>query len=238
MTKKRLIRCTRCNALALFSPLDRTPEYHRKQDTWDVVERDDSAPFMEAHGKHQLEELHVIEGSFIRRENYSEPVGISYFEATNGKQRFVIKKCRESVCDPQRYELLAGKLHIKPTQLRIDDLAVRRELESAFSPSQLPPEKIGRFVKNWQNTVSQLSPSALRRVPFENDNPSEWCYYANERVLEEVLEESSEFLTPREVEKLREFIRMNLEEDLFMVRARVEFHIEGIENNRRSEKTD
>jgi hypothetical protein len=236
--EKQLVRCTQCNTLTLFSPMDQIPEYQQKRGKWKIQDRDDRASFMQNHRGHQLEELHVIEDSFISHQAYVEPVKTSYFEATNGKQRFVVKKFRKSIFDSQCYELIAGKLRLTPTELRIDSSAIQKELERVFSPSPLSSKKVGYFVKQLEATVSNLSPGDLRRVPFASHNPSVWSCYLDEWVLEKVLNSSSKFLTEEEIRCLDEFVRKNLEDNLFMAVTKVEFQIETRVVDKESEIPD
>lgn len=214
--------------------MDQSPEYYNDQGEWKVLERDDQAAFMQAHQGHQLEELHVIEDSLISHQNYVEPTRTSYFEATNEKQRFVVKKFRKSIFDPQSYELFAGKLHLTPTELVIDGIAIQRELERVFSPFHLSSEKIHHFVKQLEKIVSHLNPGKLKRVPFESHNPSVWYFYLDEGVLEKVLKNSLGFLTKGDVKLLDKFVRKNLEDDLFMAMAKVEFQIESNAEEKKS----
>lgn len=227
MIHKQLMRCARCNALALFSPLDQTPEYQTNGEKVTVLERDDHASFMETHRGHPLEELHDTEDSLISYQDYVEPMRTSYFEVTNGEQRFVVKKFRKSIFDPMSYELIAGKLHLIPTKLTIDGVAIQRELEAVFPPHHLSSEKIHGYVNRLEETVSHLSLRALKRAPFESHNPSVWYFMLDQAVLDEVLESCSRFLTKRERRCFDEFVRKNLEDELFMPVAKVKFRIES-----------
>lgn len=234
MIEKQLIRCTRCNALALFSSMDQSPEYYKSQGKWVVLERDDQALFLQAHRGHRLEPLHVIEDSLISHQDYGEPVGISYFEATNGKQRFVVKRFRKSVFDSQRYELIPGNLRFTPTELHVDGRAIQRELERVFSPFHLTSKKIRHFVKQLESFVSHLTPGELKRSPFESHNPSLWCFTLGKGILEKALKNSSEFLTRRERERLNGFVLNDLQDDLFMAMAKVEFQIDTRQEDKKS----
>ncbi|NIO05717.1 MAG: hypothetical protein GTN74_14260 [Proteobacteria bacterium] len=225
MTKKPLTWCVQCNVLALFSPLDQAPEYHNEEGQWKVVERDDQAAFMHAHRRHHLEELYPIEGSFISSQDYAEPTKTSYFEVTNGRQRFVVKRVRKSILDAQRYELIPGKLRLKPSKPRIDCPALQRELAREFA-RHMSSAKIDRFVQNLAEAVSYLDPRKLKRAPFESHNPSLWYFILDQRILGRILRSSSQSFTEREVKLLQEFFRRNQEDPGFMAAATVEFQIE------------
>jgi hypothetical protein len=235
MIHKQLMRCVRCNALALFSPLDQTPEYRTNGERLRVLKRDDRASFMKVHRGHSLEELHVIEDSLISHQDYLEPMRTSYFEATNGKVRFVVKRFRRSVFDPMSYELIAGKLRLIPTKLSIDDVAIQRELERALSPLHLSSERIHGFVRQLDRIVSHLNPRDLNRTPFESHNPSVWYFTLDKAILDKVLGSCSRFLSKRERRYLHEFVLPNLEDELFMPMAKVDFRIESAMEEKQSE---
>jgi len=226
MIKKRLIRCVQCSALTLFSSMDRSPEYDNDQGEWKVLERDDEAAFIQRHQGHRLEELHVIKDSLISHQRYLEPLRTSYFEASNGKERFVVKRFRKSVSDPQSYELVPGKLHLTPTQLRIDGRNIQKELESVFSPLHLFAEKIHYYVRQLEETVSHVDPNELKRVPFESHNPSVRHFYLNGGVVDEVSARASKFFNRTDVKRLDQFVRQNLKDDLFMAVAKIEFRVD------------
>ncbi|NIQ39028.1 MAG: response regulator [Proteobacteria bacterium] len=234
--KKQLVWCVQCNALALFSSLDQAPEYEKQKGEWQVLEKDDQAAFISSHQGHHLEELHAIEDSFMSDGNYAEPIKTSYFEATNGKQRFVVKRVRERIHDPQRYELIPGKLGLTLRKPEIDTLAIQRQLERESSTRHLSREKIHGFVIQLAEAVSHLNPEDLKRAPFEGPNPSRRYFIVEEGIMEEVLEKSSQFLTKNEAKLLGEYVRKNLGEPLLMAMVRIEFRIEKNGQDRKLEK--
>jgi len=224
--EKGLIRCVQCNAVAMVTPFDQTPEYTRVGGNWEIAEMDDRARFLEKHEGHRLEELRILQDSFISRQDYLEPVKTAFFEATNGKEFFVIKRERKSISEPQIYELIQGRLIFTPTDLRIDKAGLQEELEKEFPPPSLISKKIKYFVKELQRAVSLLDAGSLKRVPFEGSNPSVWYYYIGEGTLEEVFTHSSEMLSKAEAKAIRAFLTKNLQADpVFWISARVNFTV-------------
>ncbi len=234
MTKKPLTWCVQCNVLALFSHLDQAPEYHAEGGQWKVVERDDQVAFMHAHRGHHLEELYPIEGSFISSQDYAEPTKVSYFEVTNGRQRFVVKKVRKSVLDTQRYELIPGKLRLIPSEPSIDCPALQEELTREFA-RHMSSAKIDRFVQDLAEAVSCLNPRKLKRAPFESHNPSTWYFILDQRILGRILRSSSPSFTEREVKLLQEFFRRNYGDPGFMATAKVAFQIEKVGDDEKTQ---
>ena len=113
----QLIRCINCDDIFMRTPFDQWPEYEfdsaRPFESIRSVERDDFQDFLIHHHGHRLEDLKIIEDSFVSERDYFEPVKICYFKATNGKERFVIKKFRERIDEPLKYEVDHWRLFLK-----------------------------------------------------------------------------------------------------------------------------
>jgi len=233
MMTKELVRCIQCNVVVLFSPLDRLPEYRIDSGTWKAVERDDQQTFMEAHRGHPLERLKILDETFISSQSYREPVKTCYFEATNGKERFLVKRFRKSVLDPLQYMLVPGKLRISPIELRVDGAAIQKELERSLLVLDLSPQKIGHFVRELEQLVSCKEPGELTRVPYESHHPAVWYYYLDEPLVAAALERASSFLARKDVERLGTFVRQHVTDDPFLAVAQVHF---CVENHRQGEK--
>ena len=105
----QLIRCKHCDEVFMTTPFDQYPEYEfdpdRSPDHFRSIERDDFQDFLIHHHGHQLENMTIIEDSFVSEKAYSEPVKTSFFKATNGKERFVIKKFKEKIDEPLKYSI-------------------------------------------------------------------------------------------------------------------------------------
>ena len=105
----QLIHCKNCDAIFMKTPFDQSPEYKRDlgqhPENFRSMERDDFQEFLIHHHGHQLENLKIIEDSFVSEKPYSEPTKTSFFKATNGKEKFVIKKFREKINEPLKYHL-------------------------------------------------------------------------------------------------------------------------------------
>ncbi len=113
----QLIRCINCDKIFLKTPFDLSPGYdsssHLCSESFRSVEKDDFEEFLRNHRGHQLEDLEIIKESFVSDKPYAEPIKISYFKATNGKENFVIKKFRERIDQPLTYQLIAGVIWLE-----------------------------------------------------------------------------------------------------------------------------
>ena len=225
MGKDRLIYCVQCNAVALFSSLDRAPEYVHDQGNWMVIDRDDQDAFIKEHRGHHLEELQPVPGSFVSSQKYIEPVKTAYFEATSGKKRFVVKKFRKSISDPMSYEIVRGSLVVTPQRLQIDGFSIQKQLERILSP--FSPQKIRLFVGELRKIVSGLDPKDCKRLPFESHNPSVWYFSLDRSVWEKALELSSTFLARDESRRLDAVIQSTFDRDTLVAFSQVEITVKA-----------
>ena len=98
----KLIRCVDCNEVIPLSTYDFYPEYlyDAEKGIFEERKRDDRKSFEAKHQRHHVEELSIIEGSFISEDPYLEPLKTGYFEVTNGCENFVVKKWRNDIHAP------------------------------------------------------------------------------------------------------------------------------------------
>ena len=82
-----LIRCTECNAIMNMTEGDFSPHYAWNGGEIKEIAMDDSKAFLQKHKGHRTEQLSPL-SSPISDKPYSEPLKTSYFEATNGTERF------------------------------------------------------------------------------------------------------------------------------------------------------
>src|SRR4030067_2730725 len=116
------------------TPFDQWPEYEPSQDpsveSFRTLLKDDFQDFLRNHRGHRLEDLKIIEDSFVSEKSYSEPVKTSYFKATNGREHFVVKRFRERIDQPLKYQLIRGDYSLKCIDLQIQSEAIRKQLET------------------------------------------------------------------------------------------------------------
>ena len=112
--ESRLLRCTECNEIINMTEHDFSAEYHydKKKDCFLELVRNDREPFITKHKSHKVEELKVNRASYISDCSYSEPLKTSYFETTNGREDFVIKRWRDKIESPLRYEIVKGYIEV------------------------------------------------------------------------------------------------------------------------------
>jgi hypothetical protein len=148
---EKLIRCTQCNKVI--------PQYDRFGDfgespalpgvEWASDDLDAQKEFMELHGGHVLEELLVDRETAVSDRPAFLPCGVTYLEATNGKERFLIKRVKEGYDRPAFYELIPGQIRLADISLETQEEELCQEIEwlnGDFPPAGGKSEEIRRGV--------------------------------------------------------------------------------------------
>jgi len=107
---EKLIRCTQCNKVI--------PQYPGYGDfgessalpgvEWSSEDLDHQKVFFKDHANHPLEEILIDpETIFSNRPSY-EPSKVTHMEASNGKDRFLIRRVKQGLSRSAFYELIPG----------------------------------------------------------------------------------------------------------------------------------
>src|SRR4030042_3759765 len=134
----QLIRCKNCDQIFMRSPFDESPDNEPGRnlppENFQSIAGDDFQDFLIRHHGHQLEDLKIIEDSYVSEKAYSEPIKTSFFKATNGREKFVIKKFRERIDEPLKYQLVPGDYSLKCAGVEIQSEEISRQLEREVKP--------------------------------------------------------------------------------------------------------
>jgi hypothetical protein len=105
---EKLIRCTQCNKVI--------PQYNGYGDfaesstlpgvEWSSEDLDEQREFFREHGGHPLEVILVDPETFFGDPPSFAPTRVVYLEASNGKDRFLIKRVKKGLSYPAVYELI------------------------------------------------------------------------------------------------------------------------------------
>lgn len=235
----QLIHCINCHEIYLRTPYDQTPEYG-----WEAssslretqgIERDDFQDFLETHRGHQLEDLKIIEDSFVSEKSYSEPVKISYFKATNGRENFVIKRFRERIDQPLKYQLIRGDYTLKCIDLQVQSEAIRKQLEREMKPSLTQPQ-IDSFLQLVQHARKRLDVNTLDRVPEESSYPLEIYYKMDDVSLMVLLRNCRNLFKGEAYAQIEGFIHRHKDDGVLLLRAL--YRIEILEKREPRRKTE
>ncbi len=222
----QLIRCIKCDEIFLQTPFDRWPEYEPSQDlsidSFRTIPIDDFQDFLRNHRGHQLEDLKIIEDSFVSEKDYSEPIKTSYFKATNGKENFLIKKSREKISEAIKYELVSGDLLLKCTGIQIQAEEIEKQMEREL---ELPKQKISAFVKLYHRIADRMEIENLERVPDESPTPLEVYYKMDDISLAFLLRNCRNMFKGQEYLGIERFIEGHKEDGVLLVKATFQIQI-------------
>jgi hypothetical protein len=172
---EKLLRCTQCDKVipqyALFG--DFGPSTHLPGVEWATDDLDEQREFLEVHGDHTLEELSVDRETYVSDRPAFVPCKVAYVEASNGKDRFLIKRIKEGYDRPAFYEIIPGKTRVAEVFIEIQEEELRQQITWLNGSFPLPAEKVGKFIKAFQDEVETISPDHWREememtLPGEN----------------------------------------------------------------------
>ncbi len=225
----QLIHCINCGAIYLKTPFDQRPEYEphplNSEGLPQVNERDDFQNFLKDHRGHQLENLKVVEDSYISEKPYFEPVKVSYFRATNGRESFVIKKFRESIEEPLKYQLIIGDYSLRCVGIDIQSKEIAKQLERDFETTPLPPAKITAFLKLYQHIAQTVDIRKLERIFEESSNPLEIYYKMDDLSLIYLLRNCRSLFKEQEYSNIEKFIHLQKEDGVLLLKATYKIEI-------------
>ena len=219
---EQLIRCRKCDEIFLKTPFDPYPEYQWEPDhsseTFQIIGRDDFQDFLIHHHGHQLENLEIIEDSFVSEKAYSEPVKTSFFKATNGKEKFVIKKFRENINEPLKYQLIPGDYSLKCTNIEIQSEEISRQLKRELKP-HLSQTQIDAFLKLYRQIVENIDIKDLERIPEESHYPLEVYYKLDDLHLIYLLRNCRNTFKGQEYSAMEEFIQRHKDDGVLLLKT-------------------
>jgi hypothetical protein len=224
-----LIHCINCDMVFLKTPFDQEPEYkhppflslHFIQTT----ERDDFNDFMKDHDGHRLEDLTIIEDSCVSDKDYIEPVKVSYFRATNGKENFVIRKFRERIGESLRYELIAGDYSLRCASLEVQAREIERQLAREFKENSLSKNKIDSFIRLYDHIVKTVEVKNLERIPEESSNPLEVYYRMDDVTLMYLMRNCHHIFKGQEYSDIEKFISRHKDDGVLLLKATYKIHV-------------
>ena len=218
-----LIRCTTCNAIMHMTEGDFTPHYVSNGGEIKEIETDDRKAFLQKHQGHNTEQLIPLTPP-ISDKPYSEPLKTSYFEATNGTKRFLIKRWRKKIEDPFVYEIIEGRIALTNGSLRVQTAAIKKQMQ-AENDLLISEKKVNCFIQAVHKEVKQLNPEMLT-FSAEGETPLVSYYQLGSTCVDRVLARCRDKFTPGELNKLRDFInRHNEYDDVMTVISKKDFSI-------------
>ena len=230
-----LVRCVTCNEIFLKTPYDRWPEYEITPgalDSFRMTEKDDFQNFLEDHQGHRLEKLKILEDSLASERDYIEPVKTSYFRATNGKENFVVKRFRENIEAPLKYQVVPEDYAVRCIKIEIPPKEVERQLMAEFGTKPPIPSKIEAFLKLLNYVARTVDIENLERVAEESSNPLEVYYKMDDISLVYLLRNCRNIFDGQEYLKILEFIDRHKDDGVLLLKADYEILISRVAKSR------
>lgn len=211
---ERLIRCIECNRVLPQPQIlgDSHEPFPLPGVEWSDEDFVNRKKFDRCHGSHRQEELKVDPETLFSEKPAYEPVKVSHFEATNGRQRFLIKRTKEGLDRPAFYEIVPGQMEIANISVEIQGTDIRKQISAEVDSTILSEEKVQKFIAVLKEEVGRIRPHNLHEaVETILDGDSSILAFAplKERRWEEILKRCAREFEPSELAQLREFIRNN-----------------------------
>jgi len=220
----RFLRCLDCGEGFMKTPYDQCPEYEYNPDDPSepihVIEKDDFQEFLKTHHGHRLEDLEIIEGSFVSEKAYLEPIKTSYLRATNNKkEKFVIKRDREKIGEEFRYQVIPGDYFLECTGVEVQSEEITKQLKTEFRTHPFSEIKILEFLKLYERVVQNMDAKNLERIPEESSHPLEGFLKMGDISLFYLLRNCRNIFKGMEYGDIEEFIYRHKDSGVLVLRA-------------------
>jgi len=218
----QLIRCKNCDQVFMKGPFDKSPEYKlgldRPPEDFQSIGRDDFEDFLLHHRGHQIEILKIIEDSYVSEKAYSEPIKTSFFKATNGREEFVVKKFRETINEPLKYQLIPGDYSLKCIAVEIQSEEISKQLEKELKPP-LSQDKVDAFLKLVRAVALDIDTKGLERLPEESHHPLEVYYKMDDVHVMYLLRNCRNIFEGQEYWGIEEFIHRHKDDGVLLLKV-------------------
>jgi len=206
---------------------------------WSAADLESQREFFRCHGEHPLEELWADPDTCISDKPSYEPVKVSYFEASNGQQRFLIRRTKPTLDRPVFYQIIPGKLRVSNVSFNIQEEALRKQMAERNGSVPLTEEEIQKFIRAFRDEVETIAPEKLAEeveVAQEGETPLLSYGIFKEARWENVLRRCAKDLEKIDLNKIRQFIDENRQLDdvlslLIKRKVSIFFPCSGEENN-------
>jgi len=211
---KRLIRCSQCNqVIPLFGNFGDLGESSLLPGVeWSSEDLAIQRKFFRCLREHPTEELIVDYDTYVSERPCYESTKVSYFEASNGKQSFLIRRTKGGLAQSAVYELIPGRLHISNVSLKIQEDDLRKQIYSWTTFPPFTEDQIQKFIRAFQEEVEIIPPEKFEEeVEIALEGETSLLAYASlkEARWENVLRRCRKDFQEAEITKIEQFIREN-----------------------------
>jgi len=232
----KLIRCTNCDEVFLQTPYDQWPEYETPSDVSSevlrAVEKDDFQTFLRNHRGHLIEDLRVLEDSYVSDKPYSEPVKASYFRASNGKETFVIKKSRHNISEPLKYEVIAGDYSLRCVSIEVQSKEIEKQLKAEFVEAPCSEREVEDFIELFRRVARIADIRKLDRVAEDSTHPLEIYYKLDDTSLIYLHRNCRRIFKDKQHSRIADFIERHKEDGVLLLKATYQIQITQMARSR------
>ena len=211
---EKFIRCTRCNQVApcygSFGDFGESSSLPGVE--WSPEDINSQRDFFRCHHDHGTEEIFVDPETFISDKPCYEPNKVSYFEANNGRERFLIRRTKKSLAQPAFYEIIPGRLRVSNVSFQIQENDLRKQFSEQNRSVTLKEEMAKTFIQAFQEEVQSIPPEKLSEeveITEEGETPLLAYGSLKEGHWEKVLQRCQKDLQQNDLLKIMHFIREN-----------------------------
>ncbi len=215
---QKLMRCTKCDQVIPhpggFGDFEKSSLLPGVE--WSAADLERQKEFFRCHAAHPVEELRVNTDTLVSDKPSYESVKISYFEASNGQQSFLIRRTKPALDQPAIYQLIPGKLLVSNVSFDIQEEALRKQMAVRNGSAPLTEEKIQKFIRAFQDEVETIGPEKLAEeveVAEEGETPLLSYGIFKEARWENVLRRCAKDFEKADLNKVRQFIDENSQPD-------------------------
>jgi len=211
---KTLLRCHDCNRLLLLGSHNRAPAWRMRAGDVEPIEipRDDEEEFRRTHARHRLGKLAVVDGSFVSEGAWSDPMRVTYFEATDGNETVVVRRHRTHLDRPVIYEVVPGRLEVRPVALEVQARDIGRQIEADL-PGLLDAGEVAHFLRAVEEIAGSLEPEELEEVCVDSRDTLVAYARLDEKHVAEILDRIRTDVPADTLRRLHRFILDNTEGD-------------------------
>jgi hypothetical protein len=210
---KNLLRCIDCNLIYAETPVDQAAEYLSSEsgNEYRSIEKNDRADFENRHRGHRLEKLFVLDPFLYSSGAYFDPSRITYLTASNTKETLLIKKWRERITEPLRYDVVQGRLQVKKT-FKLQKIDLRKQFIHEIRDS-VTREKASSFIRIVEEEVLRPAAAQEHHETVAGRNAQTDYQPLREKQIRRILNKCSAVFTRRECKEIECFIRNNCDHD-------------------------
>jgi hypothetical protein len=214
-TKHVFLACHDCGVLHPVEPI---------RPAWfdDVTQASaDYASFVADHAAHRTAWLVRQDGDTASNQPFWDPMATLTFQATDGREHYIVTARRESIDDPRAYRFARGELETRSSEVVVDDHDLRRGLDRQFFPHALRPTQVDRFISIVHEVVSHIPPDNLEIAFDVADDPTVSVARMPTESYQELLVRCTEIFDLWEWPRVSRFLSDNRGEDgLLALRVR------------------